>query len=111
MLYPRRWYRDCESLNYVIIYIMESIEALKTYLTNRLPGADIYLFGSRATGRETSYSDVDIAIKSSDLDPKDLAWIRLVIEESNFPYKVDLIDLSKAPYLAEIIEKEGIQWQ
>ena len=90
---------------------IESIEALKTYLTSRLPGVDIYLFGSRAKGKETPYSDVDIAIKSSDLNPKDLAWIRFMIEESNFPYKVDLIDLSKAPYLGEIIEKEGIRWQ
>lgn len=90
---------------------MKSIEALKTYLTSRLPGVEIYLFGSRAKGKETSCSDVDIAIKSSDLDPKDLAWIRFMIEESNFPYKVDLIDLAKAPYLAEIIEKEGIRWQ
>ncbi len=90
---------------------MKNIDALKTYLTSRLPGVDIYLFGSRAKGKETPYSDVDIAIKSSDLNPKDLAWIRFMIEESNFPFKVDLIDLSKAPYLGEIIEKEGIRWQ
>ncbi len=90
---------------------MKNIDALKTYLTSRLPGVDIYLFGSRAKGEETPYSDVDIAIKSSDLNPKDLAWIRFMIEESNFPFKVDLIDLSKAPYLGEIIEKEGIRWQ
>lgn len=90
---------------------MKSIEALRTYLTSRLPGVEIYLFGSRAKGKATPYSDVDIAIQSSDLDPKDLAQIRFTIEESNFPFKVDLIDLSKAPYLTEVIMKEGIRWQ
>ena len=76
-----------------------------------MPQAKIYLFGSRARGESTPYSDVDIAIKSDGLDFKELAKIRFAIEESNFPYKVDLVDLSKAPYLSKVVAKEGIRWQ
>ena len=89
---------------------MKTIEALKSYLIESLPEAKIYLFGSRAKKKATPYSDVDIAIRSDNLDAAKLAKIRFVIEESDFPYKVDLIDLSKAPYLVEIITKEGIKW-
>ena len=90
---------------------MKTIEALKAYLIQSLPQADIYLFGSRAKNSATPYSDVDIAVRSDSLSAKELARVRFTIEESNFPYKVDLIDLSKAPYLAEIVDKEGVRWQ
>ena len=90
---------------------MKTIEALQDYLVTTLPGANIYLFGSRAKGKATPYSDVDIAIESDSLSAAELAKIHFTIEESNFPYKVDLIDLSKAPYLKKIIDKEGVRWQ
>ena len=89
---------------------MKTIEALKAYLIDTLPHADIYIFGSRAKESASPYSDVDIAIESDILDTRELALIRFHIEESNFPFKVDLVDLAKAPYLKEIVHKEGIRW-
>jgi len=86
---------------YAIIYVMKTIEALKSYLIESLPEAKIYLFGSRAKNKATPYSDVDIAIQSKHLTSKELSKIRFTIEEPNFPYKVDLIDLSKTPYLVK----------
>ena len=90
---------------------MKTIKELKAYLINTLPHAEIYLFGSRAKKTESIYSDIDIAIDSDRLTAEDFAQIRFTIEESNLPYKVDLIDLTKAPYLKETIDKEGVQWQ
>ncbi len=90
---------------------MRTIEDLKNYLIYSLPKSEIYLFGSRAKGSATYYSDVDIAIKSKDLNREKLALILFNIEESNFPYKVDLIDLDKTPYINEIIYKDAIRWQ
>ncbi len=87
---------------------MKTIEALKAYLIDTLPHADIYIFGSRAKESASPYSDVDIAIESDTLNAKELAQIRFHIEESNFPFKVDL---AKAPYLKERVHKEGIRWQ
>ena len=90
---------------------MKTIKELKAYLVNTLPHAKIYLFGSRAKNNESLYSDVDIAIQSDKLSTKDFAELKFAIEESNLPYKVDLIDLAKAPYLREIVYKEGVRWQ
>ena len=89
---------------------MRTIEQLKHFLTHTFPNAHIYLFGSRARGDASEYSDIDIAIESNDPIKEKLSNVRFMIEESLIPYKVDLIDLSKAPYLKKIIEKEGIQW-
>ncbi len=91
---------------------METIEELRDFLSKSLPEARIYLFGSRARGDHTVYSDIDIAIEDSSATlSKRLPLIRFRIEESKIPYKVDLIDLSKASYLKKIVHKEGIRWQ
>jgi predicted nucleotidyltransferase len=89
---------------------MKSIEELKHFLIETFPNERIYLFGSRARGDASEYSDVDIAIKGEKGLVNALADARFVIEESQIPYKVDMVDLSYAPYLESIIEKEGIVW-
>jgi len=39
-----------------------------------------------------------------------LAEARYAIEESQLPYKVDLINLGDAPYLETVIKAEGELW-
>ena len=89
---------------------MKTVEALKDYLIDTLPEANIYLFGSRAKKSATPHSDIDIAIMDDNLDRAKLAQIRYTIDTSNLPYKVDIVDLTKSPYLQEIVLKEGIRW-
>ncbi len=89
---------------------MKTVEALKDYLIDTLPEAKIYLFGSRAKKSATPYSDIDIAIMDDNLDRAKLARIRYTIDTSNLPYKVDIVDLTKSPYLQEIVCQEGIRW-
>jgi len=89
---------------------MKNIEQLRHFLIQSFPDTHIYLFGSRARGNATPYSDVDIAIESNYSIKNKLSHARFMIEESLIPYKVDLVDLSKAPYLKKMIEKEGVQW-
>jgi len=89
---------------------MKTINELKTYITTVLPESKIYLFGSRATGKASPFSDIDIAVESIDPIDGKLSEIRYTIEESTIPFKVDLVDLAKAPYLKEIISYEGIPW-
>ncbi len=89
---------------------MKTIEELKNYLRVSFPSERIYLFGSRARGDERMHSDIDIAIDGDTLLSSKLSQVRDVIEESHIPYKVDLVELSKAPYLKKVIEKEGIAW-
>jgi len=85
-------------------------DLLKEELKKYFPKAKIYLFGSRARGDNSFYSDFDIALESDeDLGGK-IAEFKYFLEESNIPYKVDIVELKKAPYLKEVIEKEGILW-
>jgi len=90
---------------------MKTIDDLKEFLIQSLPNERIYLFGSRARGDESIYSDIDIAIEGDEALSDRLPLIRLIIEESQIPQKVDLVNLSQAPYLRSVIKKEGIVWQ
>ena len=74
--------------------------------------ANVYLFGSRATGNAASTSDIDIALLPEEALPDGLlAKIREQLENSRIIYEVDLVDLSQAgETLRERVEKEGIQW-
>ena len=89
---------------------MKTTEDLKNFLLEKFPKEHVYLFGSRARGDESVYSDIDIAIESNRSLLSELSQVRFEIEESLIPYKVDLVELSKAPYLRDIIEKEGVRW-
>lgn len=57
-------------------------------------GSKVYLFGSRANGKYKKFSDVDLLYVSKLNQPVPLSLISQVtikIEESEFPYKVDLV--------------------
>ncbi|HIC09353.1 MAG TPA: nucleotidyltransferase domain-containing protein [Aquificales bacterium] len=91
---------------------IETLEDLRRFLEEFFKDqeVEVYLFGSRARGDFSPYSDVDIAILSRrDLSEK-LTLLREILEESNFPLKVDIVELKKAPYLVETVKKEGIRW-
>lgn len=55
----------------------------------------IFVFGSRATGKARKFSDYDIGVEGK----KPIAWETMALakeafEESDFPFKVDLVDFS-----------------
>lgn len=84
---------------------LKTIEDLKNYLVNYFADKKVrvYLFGSRARGTNSPHSDVDLAIESKE----DLSRV----EESNLPYKVDLVVLSEVDAsMQEVIKKEGKIW-
>ncbi|MCX7759845.1 MAG: nucleotidyltransferase domain-containing protein [Hydrogenothermaceae bacterium] len=89
-----------------------TIEQLKEFIRNFLSGKDIkvYLFGSRARGNNRESSDIDLAFESEEDIDRQLTYLRFVIEESNLPYKVDIVNLKYAPYLKDVIEREGERW-
>lgn len=89
---------------------MKTIDELKHFLIDTFPDAQITLFGSRARGDASKYSDVDVAVKGRGVLRTKLSQARFVIEESNIPYKVDLVNLSQAPYLENIVKSEGVVW-
>lgn len=55
-------------------------------------GGKVWLFGSRARGDQQPYSDVDILIEGDKSQLYNvLSDIREQLEESNFPFAVDLV--------------------
>ena len=72
----------------------------------------VYLFGSRARGEEGRASDIDIAVLSSEPLPGwILSEVRERLDESQIPFKVDVIDLSTMdPAFRERVLKEGVPW-
>ena len=73
---------------------------------------DVYLFGSRASGRPRATSDVDVAIDAvAPLPPGVLATLREALEESTVPYRVDVVDLAETDSdFRERIRREGVLW-
>ncbi len=73
---------------------------------------EIILYGSRATGKAHPSSDYDIALKSAQLIPQNkLSQIREKMEDSNIPYKIDVVDYAVvSSKLQAIIDKDGIKW-
>ena len=50
---------------------------------------ELYIFGSRATGKYRAYSDIDLLLMATDYDEEALS--RIDFSESDLPYKVDLV--------------------
>lgn len=75
---------------------------------------EVILFGSMATKKQGQYSDIDIGISSFSTNPtfeSSLIKIKEALEESNIPYKIDLINLNLAKEeFKRIALKDKIIW-
>ena len=74
--------------------------------------AKVYFFGSRASGAEHRYSDVDVAVLPLEPIPHRV-WLELQerLEQSWVPFPVDLVNLEEAPAeLRARVEREGVLW-
>jgi len=91
---------------------ISTISELKDFLREFFKGkkTKVYLFGSRARGDHTEFSDIDLGFLSEEDISEELCLLREIIEESWLPYKVDIVDLSKDKSLLEIVLKEGKRW-
>ena len=67
-------------------------ETLKKHIPS--PDAKFYIFGSRANGKYSEYSDVDIAIDFPELTFDTKSKLESEFENSTFPYEVDIVDLN-----------------
>ncbi len=92
------------------VYLQDLRKLLKKYIGKRK--VKIYLFGSRAKGSARATSDVDIALLPMQPLPENFfADLREILEESNIPYMIDIVDLSQADNaFKEKILTEGVLW-
>jgi len=71
---------------------------------------EVLLFGSRAKGNYSEWSDIDLAIKGKNISFSQLMDIQVQIEDTGLLYKVDIIDYNKninTP-ITEHIDRVGI---
>ncbi len=86
------------------------IEELKTSLREyfKTDEIDLFLFGSRARGDHSRFSDVDLGIyKKKNLDLK-MSLLREILENSNLPFKLAIVVLNDNEKFMDIV-KRGYQ--
>ena len=79
------------------------------------PGeARVVLFGSRARGDHLKTSDIDLGIfPAAKMDSSKVSLLREKIENSNIPYKVDVLDLSQVSeqFAREALNEGVVIWK
>lgn len=92
---------------------MEKEEDIKEVVRELLKDkkVKVYLFGSRAKGEHTQRSDLDLAFLSEENISYELSLLREILEDSNIPFTVDIVDLSKVGRdFRERVLREGKLW-
>jgi predicted nucleotidyltransferase len=77
-------------------------------------GIIVVLFGSRARGDYFETSDVDVGILPvGEVNKSKISLLRERIENSNIPYKVDVVDLSQASkeFTDKVLEEGVVIWK
>lgn len=89
-----------------------SLELLKDMARDVFKGEDVtvILFGSRGRGDYLGTSDMDVGIlPRKEVSKSKITLFRERIENSNIPYKVDVVDLSRASKeFTQKVLKEGV---
>ncbi len=71
----------------------EEIVLIKTLFRENLPDVEVWVFGSRSLNTASHYSDLDLLLKGKGpLSLGALARLSEQFEESNLPFKVELVD-------------------
>lgn len=78
-----------------------------TIITNYLPQATIYLFGSRARAEHKSGADVDLALNAGQpISIISLSNIQEAFEESSIPLSIDIVDEIKKDWIVWYLPKK-----
>lgn len=71
----------------------EQRQIVSDILATFLPGREVQLFGSRATGRSKPHSDLDLVIMGEELLPvTTIRKLRDAFDDSDLPFQVDLVE-------------------
>ncbi|MBI5700227.1 nucleotidyltransferase domain-containing protein [Candidatus Saganbacteria bacterium] len=94
-----------------MIDISENHLALvKEILHKYLPGQEVLAFGSRITDNIKKYSDFDLVlVGEKKVERKLLVNLKEAFEESNIPFRIDLLDWHRiSGEFKKIIQKKNI---
>ena len=74
----------------------KELRIVKDILKNYASDYEVLVFGSRVAGNTHEYSDLDIAFKGTDkIDLLVLAAIKEEFQNSDIPFRVDVIDFNR----------------
>jgi type I restriction enzyme S subunit len=86
------------------------LETVKTILCRSVPGREVWVFGSRPARTAKAHSDLDLAIIGDEpLSLGQLAVLENDFDESELPFKVDVVDWAAAsePF-RQVIRKTAV---
>lgn len=88
----------------------KELDIVVTILKKYVPNFEIFIFGSRYNGNTHEHSDLDIAIKGREkIDLLRFAELRDDFQNSDLPFRVDLIDFNRiSPEFQSIILNNSI---
>ena len=76
----------------------EHLRIVMSILSDVIPGVEVRAFGSRVLGTAKRSSDLDLVVAgASRLDWKTMARLKAVFEESDLPFRVDILDWHAIP--------------
>lgn len=83
---------------------------IRAILASHVPGATVRLYGSRVAGGARPHSDLDLVVDAgSPLDLGVLGDLREAFQESDLPFRVDLLDWHRAsPSFRRAIRDETV---
>jgi len=86
----------------------ELLDTISDVLVDAVDPERIYLFGSRASGKNNQYSDFDIAIEGSKVSFRALRKAKETLDEVLGIYSCDLVTLEKtAADFQDLVREEG----
>ncbi|MCW5259169.1 restriction endonuclease subunit S [Verminephrobacter eiseniae] len=88
----------------------DHLELVQHILQQHVPDAEVWAFGSRAKWLARDSSDLDLCIRAAAaLSFEQMGLLREAFEESNLPYKVDVVDwATTSAAFREIIERDRV---
>ncbi|MGO9269114.1 MAG: nucleotidyltransferase family protein [Terriglobia bacterium] len=77
----------------MIILAPHHLETIRRILGEYVPECEVRAFGSRVNGSVKNYSDLDLAVVgSAKLSDDTLRRLKEAFEESDLPFRVDVLD-------------------
>lgn len=85
------------------------LQILLDVFKNYCPDAEIWAYGSRINGEAHEASDLDLVVKSFNDENKSLSVLKELINDSDIPIIVDILEFDKIPLsFQKEIEKDYI---
>ncbi|MDE2093278.1 MAG: nucleotidyltransferase domain-containing protein [Burkholderiales bacterium] len=101
---------DAVNVVRAVVLTPDQVRAVCAIVDRVIPGAQVRVFGSRATGRARPFSDLDLLF----VQPARLSWeqradLRDRFEASELPFRVDVVEAEGLPRgMAERVAGESV---